>query len=517
MEFLNKLCQYFGLSHEEYLKLTNEPSLDDLPNPFHFQGMERALTVIKEAMAHHEKIMIYGDYDADGVLATSILVKTFALLDYPVGYYIPSRYLDGYGLTEEKVIMAHEKGYKLIITVDNGVSQFAAIAKAYELGMKVIVTDHHSLPSSLPACEVILHPLYSSYGEVVCCGAYVALMLSWALYGKAEDYLLVLAAIATISDMMELRDYNRLIVRIALKILNTQSFYNLSLLLSGNEEIDETTLGLQIAPRINAIGRVLETNQVNRLVRFFVSDNHEEIAELAKWIEAGNEIRKKLTLNAVNSLSFDSNEPALCLICEEKEGLIGLMANRLLQQYNKPVIVFAHGSEKGILKGSARSHHGFSIVKCFTSLKDLLVVYGGHDLAGGCSIKEENFEAFYQGFLDLAIQHPFQEEKKAVIDLSIEEVTLQNYEILRQLAPFGIGWPMPPFALKGLDVKALSYSKSHEHIMSDLSMKSRLVGFNISETSIQDYRYLDIIGHMHLNRYRGNTTLQFIIDEYHGF
>lgn len=138
--------------------------------------MEKAKNIINEAIKHDDKIVIYGDYDCDGIMSTSIMLKCFNMLNYRVGYYVPSRYIDGYGLNEKRVQDFYEKGYKLIITVDNGIAQFEAIKKAYELGMKVIVTDHHEQQENLPEAEVILHPIISNYGNVVCCGAYVAFM-----------------------------------------------------------------------------------------------------------------------------------------------------------------------------------------------------------------------------------------------------------------------------------------------------------------------------------------------------
>lgn len=514
MDFISKLCDYYHISHDEYEQLIKKATLDDLPSPALFQDMDKACQIIKEAMANQEKIMVYGDYDADGILATSILVNTFNKLHYHVGYYIPSRYIDGYGLNEEKVLLAYEKGYKLIITVDNGVSQHAAIAKAYELGMKVIITDHHSLPSTLPHYEVILHPTYSHYGDTVCCGAYVALMLSKALLDYYDHYLVCLASIATISDMMELKAYNRTIVKLGLDFLKEEKYKNLFMLIKENQNcLDESTYGVQIAPKINAIGRIIENTAINRLVTFFSTDNETEMINLANWIEEVNNERKKITQGAASKLIIDESKPAICIISDEKEGLIGLIANRLLQQYNKPVIVFARGTEEGILKASARSHQGFSIVKCFQSLHHLLEVAGGHDLAGGCSIKEENFEEFQKQFYLLAEQYQIQEEKMPAIKAAIEDITLHNYEILRLLGPFGMGWKAPLFSLENLDIRALSYSKNNLHIMSELSLKTRLVGFNISKDSLADYRYLDVIGHLSLNYYYQQITLQFVIDQ----
>lgn len=515
MDFLEKLCSFLHITKEDYQALTLPPSIDHLASYQQFSDMDKVVDLILESIQNKEKIFIYGDYDCDGIMSTSILVKAFEKMGIKVGYYIPSRYKDGYGLNVDKVLLAHEKGYQMIITVDNGVCQFEAIQKAKDLGMKVIVTDHHALPEERVMADYILHPLYSHYGDVVCCGAYVAFMLSWALLKEVDPYLLDLAAIATISDMMELKDYNREIVRLALKDFETNDYPAIRLL-AGEEKIDEQIISIIIAPKVNAIGRVVESTQVNRLVQYFTTPNEEERKLIFQMIVEGNDRRKEWTKKACENLVIDDNEAAIVAISDQKEGLIGLIANRLLQQYNKPVIIFAYSEELGVLKGSARSKNGFSIMEAFQELKPYFIVSGGHALAGGCSIKKEAFEDFKNAFIDYAKLHPITEEKKEAIQLSLDEITVQNYEIYRSLAPYGVGFEAPQFEVDGLQVSSLSFISKGEHIMTPISMKTKLVGFHINQSSLSNFKTIDIFGNMKMNYFHGKATLQFMIQSYLG-
>ncbi len=514
MDFISKLCHHYNLTYDEFKELIKEKTIDDIPDYTHFKDIDKVTDRIHLAIKNNEKILIYGDYDCDGIMATSILVKTFELLNYDVGYYIPSRYLDGYGLNCQKVQEAYNKGYKLIITVDNGVMQHEAVNLANNLGIDVIITDHHNIPDVLPDALYILHPTYSNYGDLICCGAYVAFMLSWSLLGHYEPYLLSLAAIATISDLMELKGYNRNIVKISLAMLNEHNYPAIVNLIGTNEPIDESTFALKIAPKINAVGRVLEGHQANKLVQYLTTNSIFDIRNIGKFIDEVNNKRKEMTLSCTSSLQINEDESGIVLICDEKEGLIGLIANQLLQKYNKPVIVFSKAMEEEVYKGSARSKNGFSIVKAFESLKDLLMVYGGHSLAGGCSIKISDFDEFKRRFIGLTDIYKIEEEKDETIELQIDEVTLHNYQILSSLGPFGMGFKAPKFSLPRLKTNFLRYSNDGNHIMTPLSMKSKLVGFYINKENISQYSWINIEGKMALNHFKGSTSLQFIIDKF---
>ena len=514
MDFIQKLCNFYNISYEEYKKLIEPVTAYNLPSYTNFKDIDKAVQRIKKAIKNNEKIFIYGDYDCDGVMATSILVKAFSMLSYQVGYYLPSRYIDGYGLNVDKVRLAHEKGYSLIITVDNGVMQHEAIKEAKLLGMDVIVTDHHNVPNILPEADIILHPTYSSYGSVVCCGAYVAYMLAVGILSRHDEYLLSLAGIATISDLMELKEYNRNIVKLAIEYINKFKFEPIVLLVGSLDPLDETTIGMKIAPKINSVGRILEGTQINRLVTFFTTSSIEEREKIHLFIEEANKQRKELTVLAAETVKVDSSSNGIVLVSEEKEGLIGLIANKLLQEHNKPVIVFARSHDENVLKGSARSKQGFSIVKAFESMKDLLLVYGGHSLAGGCSINVENLDEFINRFESLSSIYKLEEEQDDTIELSMEEITFHNYNIYKALGPYGMGFKAPTFIIPKIKTNILEYSKDYRHIMYSLSMKTKIVGFNIGRDEISSYSWIKIEGKFSLNYFKGNETLQFVISKY---
>lgn len=511
MNFKEKVLNYFNIDKEEYEYLTRSINDLTLPSFDNFQGMNNANEIIKKSILNGEKIVIYGDYDCDGVMATSILVKCFQILDVKVGYYIPSRYIDGYGLNEKRVHDFYEKGYKLIITVDNGIAQFDAIKKAYELGMRVIVTDHHEMQETLPDAEVVLHPLVSNYGEVVCCGAYVAFMLASKLLNRYDEYLLSLASIATISDMMQLKLYNRDIVRLGINIMNKNKYRNITLL-TDNDTIDENTIGMKIAPKINAIGRMVENTSVNVLVEFMTTNNIERLEYLANFINEINEKRKILTKDTASNVEIDPKKESIVLVTDLKEGIIGLLANNLLNKYKKPTIILTKDAhDESILKGSARSKKGLAINEFLLANKDILITSGGHEQAGGLSLYMKDLDAFIYRFEEYAKEHPFLEEKEDYLEISITDINEDNYKFLRSLAPFGEGFKLPLLKISDIKVSSLAYSKSRQHILYPLSVNQKIVGFNYSKELLSNYDYIDIYGELGYSVFNGKESFDFNI------
>ncbi|MCI6357136.1 MAG: DHH family phosphoesterase [Erysipelotrichaceae bacterium] len=511
MNFKEKILKYYSLTEEEYQKLIVPVNELELPAPSLFNDMEKAKNIILNAIDNKEKIVIYGDYDCDGIMATSILVKCFDMLNYRVGYYIPSRYIDGYGLNTKRVEDFYKKGYKLIITVDNGIAQFEAIQKAYELGMKVIVTDHHEKQDKLPSCEAILHPIISNYGDIVCCGAYVSFMLATYLLGYDDEYLLSLASIATISDMMVLKAYNRDIVRLGISYLNKNNYYQFKLL-SEDNLIDENVIGLKIAPKINAIGRMIENTSINHLVEFFVTNYKTRILQIYNSINEVNEKRKSLTKDQTNDVTIDETLPYISIVTNIKEGVIGLLANNLLNKYKKPTFVFTYDShDKNVIKGSARSKNGFAINQFLMENKALFLTSGGHEQAGGLSLLKDNYDIFLSRLNDYALNNPFVEENKDFIDISITDINEDNYNFLRTLAPFGEGFKLPLLRIKNILAKSLTYSKSKLHILYNLSLNQKIMGFSYSENLISQYDYINLYGTLGYSCFNGKKSFDFTI------
>lgn len=515
MDFLNDLLNYYQLSKEQYEIMTRPLSYGDLRFDYRVKGLEPLLVRIKKAIASKEKIIVYGDYDCDGIMSTSIIVKVFELLGHPIGYYVPSRYIDGYGLNVKRVEEIAKKGYSLIITVDNGISAFEAISLAKEKGIDTLVVDHHEVQDDkLPDAVGILHPFVSELGEYAASGGFMAFVLATALLDKVEPYLLALAGISTISDMMPLLGYNRDLVRLAIETMNRNHFPSIARL-TGDKNIDEKVIAMEIAPKINAVGRMDETTNINRLIKYFVSSDTADIESFGSFIESINETRKALTKEVVESLEAIGDVPGIVLKLDIKEGLIGLIANRIVNEHQVPTIIFTEDStDKTLLKGSMRSKEGFNITKAFGSLEKYLVTHGGHAFAGGLAIHKDDFESFKKDFIVLADRYRFVEEEIAAIPISLNDINMQNYEKIRTFSPFGEGFKEPSFLVTGLKAANLTFISNDKHLSTIIGMNVKLLGFNISRQEVCKLSYIDIYGNMQLNEFRGRYTLEFRVSSY---
>lgn len=515
MDFFSALLNYYQLNQEQYEFLTRKLSFDDLRFDRRIKGLEPIIVRIQKAIDSQEKIIVYGDYDCDGIMSTSIIVKTFEMLGHPIGYYVPSRYLDGYGLNVKRVEEIAAKGYTLIITVDNGISAFEAIDLAKQKGIDTIIVDHHEVQEeTLPEAVGILHPFVSHLGEYTASGGFMAFILATALLNRVDPYLLALAGISTISDMMPLLGYNRDVVRLALEAMNEHHFPSIARLTS-NKDISESIIAMEIAPKINAVGRMDETTNINRLIKYFVASDDRDIEAFGSFIEATNEARKVLTKEVVESLGDIKDEAGIVLKLDIKEGLIGLIANRLVNEHQVPTIVFTEDStDNNLLKGSMRSKAGFNITKAFGSLEKYLVTHGGHAFAGGLAIRKDDFEAFKNDFIALADRYRFVEEEIEAITISLNDINMKNYGILRSFSPFGEGFKEPSFLIKELKSANLSFISNDKHLSTIIGMNVKILGFNLSRQEISRAPYVDFFGNLLLNEYRGRYTLEFRVSSY---
>ncbi len=518
MDILERLLDYYSLTKEEYEYLSRPIEKISLLDASKIKDMDKITSRIFKAIENKEKIIIYGDYDCDGISATSIMVKTFKLLNYPTYHYIPSRYIDGYGLNVNNVKKMKENGFSLIITVDNGISTFDAIDEANKNNIDVIVVDHHEvINDTLPSAYAILHPIVSEVSKIYASGGYMSLFLSRALLGYYDDYLVTIAGLSVISDLMELKEYNRDVVRLAINNLKTKRYLPLMLLVDNKDIISEKTFSLDIAPKINAVGRIITNKSINQLVNFLTSEDSSEIINLSSWIKTINDKRKELTKEASELIDKDElNEPAIILKLDIKEGLIGLVANRLLSEYNKVSIIFTEDEkDPSILKGSARSKEGFNISKAFQSLDKYLLTGGGHALAGGLSIKKEDFESFKKDFNALVEQYPIIETENVTIPLELNEITFENYKIYKSLSPYGMGFKEPIFKIKDLSTHNLKFISMGKHLSTELTIRSKLLGFNIPIEEVSKYSNIDLEGSFNLSSFKQKETLEFRITKWY--
>jgi len=510
----HKLLNYYHISENEYYQLTAPVTDDNFAAGHQFDHIDEALALIRTVMKEKGRIFVYGDYDADGVMGTSILVKMFQYQNYEVSSYLPNRYEDGYGLTLKKAQEAIENDTKLLITVDNGITAFEPIELLKKNGVHVLIIDHHQAQDNLPNADYIIHPLLSHFGQIPSSGAFTAFMFSIAFLGRYDKYLATLAAISLISDIMPLVDYNRNLLRLVISQYHNGEFPALDVL-KEDEPFNEVTIGLKIAPKINAIGRLIDGPDINRLVSYFTDEKNDNLLNYSSWIFNVNEERKLASKTASESLENLTavNEEAIVFISEAKEGLLGLIANQLCSKYQKPTLVLTYDKSGDILKGSCRAPEGFNVVETFKTLQNYLLSFGGHALAGGCTLKASDYQSFRQDFLQLVHLTPLQPVVREVIDLRLTEINEDNYHLIQTFAPFGEGWPSPLFSLKRISVSSLFFSRDGHHLITQIGQNVRLTGFNISRDSLSKYQFVDMTGNLRINQYRGNKNIEFLISK----
>jgi len=510
--FIKSLLNFYGINEEEYSRLQENFTLDSFMNGACFKNIDNVASIVKEEISNGGKILIYGDYDCDGIMGVSILKKCFNYLNYDVDFYVPNRYLDNYGIN---VIHAKEyvsKGYTMVITVDNGITAFEPLEILHSNNIKTIIIDHHTLGDHLPFAQGIVHPVVSEVHGPTSSGAFCAFMFSRAMLGYYDKYLSTLAAISIISDLMPLKAYNRNLLRVVFENYIDGEFLPISLL-ADHSQLDEGVVGMKIAPRINSIGRLVEDTSINSIINFFISDDESDILSYFNYILDINEKRKCESKEAVENAVLNESDEAIVIVSQAKEGVIGLVASSLVSKYQKPTIVFTKDSTGSIYKGSARSVEGINIVEVFNKLKKYTISAGGHALAGGCSIKIEDYENFKFDFIQLVKNKEIHLTQKTIINININDISRENYKIVQSFSPFGESWPAPLFELGRVKTDTLNYDRTNSHILTNIGNGTKIVGFHFPKNEYIHFNYINLIGLLDLNYYHGNVTTQFVIKE----
>ncbi len=490
-----------------------------------FQEGEMALERIFEAIETDEKICIYGDYDCDGILATSILVDAFKQLNKDVGYYIPDRTSDGYGLNPKLVQQMYDKGYTLIITVDNGVKAYEAIELANTLGVDVIVTDHHSFDDDLVDAYCIVHTKLSpDYPFKEISGGFIAYKLAQAMLEKHDKYLYSLAAITTISDMMPLIDENRAVVKYGISFLKEGKYKPIEYLLGSNQDYSVQSLGFTIAPKINAFGRLCEIISPNKLVPYFVrgaSDSYlETISREAIKI---NTKRQTMTTSQYTIACNEVNENDNYLFSYKNEihpGLIGLVAGKYTRQYNKPSFVLHYDKTTNQYKGSARGIEGLSLHDMFASVDDVLTSYGGHAMAGGFCVEKESVELLKEKLTVFVNEqmNNLPEITYPVLKIDESDLSIESINSLKVLEPFGNGHEEVLFGLENLTVQQARTLKDDKHLKYRVIIKNGaldLLYFNVGSEIHQllEKKTISVVGSLSISTFNGTSTMNMIIKE----
>lgn len=481
-----------------------------------FEEADETLERIEEAIENNEKICIYGDYDCDGILATAILVQAFHERGVEVGYHIPNRFTDGYGLNAQRVEQMAEKGYSLIITVDNGIKAFEAVEKAGELGIDVIVTDHHAFDGEVPVAYSIIHTKMSPrYPFKEICGGFIAYKLAASLLKRHDAYLYTLAAITTISDMMPLLDENRSLVKRGLSFMKQYKYRPLELL-KGNRDYSVTTIGFTIAPRINAFGRLPEIVNPVYLVKYFLKDTdiayQEKIANMASKI---NSKRQSMTTSLYNEAV--SGTDASCLFYGSEnmhEGLVGLVAGKYTREYEQPAFVMHYDPKKEIYKGSARGIEGFNIYDFFKKHEDLFIQYGGHALAGGFTISKQEYPKVHD-LLKEELKNFVFDTSKSAIPITLNDVTISNIEALELFAPFGQENEEPLFIMDRVSCDRVDRLSEGKHLKIHLSDNVSALAFNKGDMyeELIHKGEASLVGSLSINVFRGKKSVNFMIQD----
>lgn len=529
-DLLVDLLYQRGFQDEEAINhfLDEEPIIHD---PFLLSDMDRAVDRLMAAIEAGQAILVYGDYDADGITAATILVEGLENMGANVHSYLPDRFVDGYGPNKDVYDYFIKQGIQVILTCDNGVKGHEAIAHAQAQGVDVIVTDHHEMADSLPDAYAIVHPRHpdQAYPFADLSGAGVALKVVQALTGALPIDLLDLCAIGTVADLVSLTDENRSLVKLGLQQLKqTQRLAFIRLfekLEISPSQIDEETIGFKIAPRLNALGRLSDANLGLQLLMSFDPD---EVDEGLQEMEAINDERRAL----VDQIEAEAREQVdqrdhlddilVCWQDDWHEGVLGIVASRLVERYQRPCLVLTHKMDQAVYKGSGRSVQGVNLFDLLSQLDDQMLAFGGHAMAAGLTIEEAKFADWQSGLQELGESIHEIVQRPAPLDLDGRlqpaAIDLASLEALQGLKPFGTDNPKPRFLLEAGPISRIQQLGRDKQTLklglaeaADLS----LIGFRMGKLAQQLSlgNHLEAAVELSINEWQGKRSPQaFLLD-----
>ena len=533
---ISQILNNRGINDEKDAEIFMNPSLEYLRDPFLMKDMKKATDRIKKAIENKERIYIYGDYDVDGVSSTSILYIYFKSIGFPVKYYIPNRLEEGYGINEEAIKKISDDGCDLIITVDCGITSVKEVELAKELGMDVIITDHHECQSDIPNAYAIVNPKQEecNYPFDMLCGCGVAFKMIQALTDKEEfkssmfDYLEIVT-LATICDIVPLIDENRIIVKNGLKLMKEGKNLGLRELIKvcgiETSKIGSSHIGYSVGPRINASGR-LGYSYLG--VQLFTTDFEDEAKEIANILESKNierqMIESKMYKEAEDVIASDEKykDDKVLVVAKEgwQHGIIGIVASKLTEKYYKPTILLT--IEEGEATGSARSIKGFSIFDALVSCKDLMNKFGGHEQAAGLALNAENIEELRRRVNEIADYNLTKEDLieniKVEYELEEKSATLELVDNLHKLEPFGLSNPSPRFIMRDLlltNIYKMGKNKQHLKLICENEKSYECVGFNMAYLvdNFQEGDKIDILFQVDENNFNNERKVQFLLKD----
>lgn len=507
-----RLKRYYSLDEEGYARICREPSFSYLPSLSKSLAALEAKSRIAEAIREGQKILIYGDYDCDGIMATSIIARALSLLGAKFDFFIPSRYSDGYGLTMDNAKKILRAGYRLLICVDNGVSCLEQIAFLLDKGVETIVIDHHDLPSALPPSRALIHDrLLQSLSVKTSAGA-LSFYFSCLLLGKVDEESLFMGATSVISDMMPMKGENALLVSLANR-LSRQGVGDRICHLADSELIDERALSLRCIPAINAVGRIEVGHKARTLIPYFARLKDDPGPAFA-LLKEDNEKRKALSNEAEGKAKVDPSAPGCFELSGLIEGLNGLLANRLLEKTGKPSLVLSKSyAHPGYYVGSMRGKGDFDCAAMVEPIKDSLASFGGHQKAAGLSLSESNLGLLKDRFLSYcASLDKLDDEPLPSIPMELSEANLDSYRVIRSFGPFGVDHPEPVFELT-MDAASLQYSKT-ERLCTPLGKGVRVFSFSLFRKDLPQMGKIAFSGTFSLSKKMGRANLTFYANSY---
>lgn len=529
-ELASQILYSRGVDTAEKLTQFLSTDLSQLHDPYLLHDMDKAVVRIRQAIENYEQILVYGDYDADGMTSASIMKEALEMLGAEAQVYLPNRFTDGYGPNESVYkYFIEQQNVSLIITVDNGVAGHEAIAYAQSQGVDVIVTDHHGLPVELPEAFAIVHPEHpkADYPFKYLAGCGVAFKVACALLESIPTEMLDLVAIGTIADMVSLTDENRIMVKVGLEILKQTERIGLIELMKVSDvdmaDVNEETVGFKIAPQLNALGRLDDPNPAVELLTGF---DDEEAHNIAKMINVKNEERKEIVQKIFDeAMSMVDLEKPVQVLAKEgwHPGVLGIVAGRILEQIAQPVIVL--NIEDGLAKGSARSIETINIFHALDEHRDLFEAFGGHAGAAGMTLVTENLDKLSQVLCDYIAENDIDlsQKKELVIDevLELSEIDLDTVQSLEKLAPFGMNNPKPVFEIKNFVVKqARTMGQNGAHLKLKIVQGTTaidLVAFNQGHLAqeFQQAQNLCLATTLSINKWNGQMTVQLMLEDAH--
>ena len=509
-------------------------SLEDLKDPYGIKDMDKLVERIDKAIRDNEKICIYGDYDVDRITSITIMYKFLTKLGADVMYYLPDRLIEGYGINNNALDEIKSKGVSLVITVDCGITAISEVEHAREIGLDICITDHHECTMELPDALAIVNPKRKddTYEFKLLAGVGVAFKVITAIAIKynlpKEEYLryLDIVSIGTISDIVPLVGENRIISKYGLSMMTKTENIGLRALIKlvNPKEIDSMMVSFGMAPRINACGRM---GNASAAVKLLLESDEKKAEQIAYELDNLNQERKNVetviyeeALNLIQKNNLEKKNSIVLYNSSWHNGVIGIVASRLVSLYFKPVILLT--KEHGTIRGSGRCPSGFSIYDALTECKEEVLQFGGHELAAGLSVEEDKIQSFIDAF-EIASSKRSDAISEQIIDIDAQverkNLTAQIIKDIRAMKPYGQSNQVPVFLYKGLKVNAIRTIKEDKHLKLVLRDDKSLidaVGFSMGQRrdEIRIGDKIDVVGTIELNSYNTPKTIQFVLQDF---